>query len=304
MNNWINIPNVPRDERIGSAFNHLFQVINQTENVQSDDLIWNFGGTTFFHPFFLAPLIIYKQRSEKSIKCQGVPAYIDSYFDLVHFHEPLLIDENMDLENMLSSYVHRSYIPVCRFDLCKSNVDALQTVLQRVIERQCNADSKITTPLSYFLGELICNMNQHSHGKYGYIFSQYLNKRENSIDIILADDGITVYGSYARTGKYLDKIGNNDAEALRLANEGYSTKDLPESENRGFGISTSKNMLVDGLKGSFFMLSGNAFHRYDVGSGSTFISLPSNIYWHGTIILMRIPVNVPTGFNYLKYVVR
>ena len=155
---------------------------------------------------------------------------------------------------------------------------------------------------SYFLGELICNMNQHSQGRYGYIFSQYI-KKEASIDVILADDGITVYGSYVRTGKYLDRIGNNDAEALKLANEGYSTKDLPESENRGFGISTSKEMLVDGLKGSFFMLSGGAFHWHDL-NGSAFIKLPDSIYWNGTIILMRIPVNVPTGFNYLKYVAR
>ena len=165
----------------------------------------------------------------------------------------------MDLGDILSPYIDRSYIPVCKFSLCNSNVDALQSVLQKVIEKQSRADSKITTPLSYFLGELICNMLQHSYGQYGYIFSQYLNKRENSIDLILADDGITIYGSYVNSGRYVDLIGDNEAEALKLANEGYSTKDLPETENRGFGISTSKSMLVNGLGGSFFMLSGELF---------------------------------------------
>lgn len=32
MTNTINIPNVDRDERIGSAFNYLFQVIHATDN--------------------------------------------------------------------------------------------------------------------------------------------------------------------------------------------------------------------------------------------------------------------------------
>lgn len=302
MTTVINIPNVSRDERIGSAFNHLFQVINFTEECKEECLVWDFSKALFFHPFFLAPLVIYRQRSGKEIECVNIPSYLKGYFDLVCFNKPLLINEDMDLRRILSPYIQRSYLPVCQFDLCRSNVDALQTILQKAIEKQSHADAKITTPLSYFLGELICNMNQHSQGRYGYIFSQYI-KKEASIDVILADDGITVYGSYVRTGKYLDRIGNNDAEALKLANEGYSTKDLPESENRGFGISTSKEMLVDGLKGSFFMLSGGAFHRHDL-NGSAFIKLPDSIYWNGTIILMRIPVNVPTGFNYLKYVAR
>lgn len=84
-------------------------------------------------------------------------------------------------------------------------------------------------------------------------------------------------------------------------NEGYSTKDLPDTENRGFGISTSKSMLVDGLKGAFFMLSGGAFHRHD-SNVNVFIKLPETINWNGTIILMRIPVTVPANFNYLKYI--
>lgn len=259
MNSYVNIPNVSRDEKIGSAFNHLFQVINKTESSESNNLIWDFNSTSFFHPFFLAPLVIYKQRSEKSIECRNISSYIKSYFDLIHFDDPLLISEEMDLGDILSPYIDRSYIPVCKFSLCNSNVDALQSVLQKVIEKQSRADSKITTPLSYFLGELICNMLQHSYGQYGYIFSQYLNKRENSIDLILADDGITIYGSYVNSGRYVDLIGDNEAEALKLANEGYSTKDLPETENRGFGISTSKSMLVNGLGGSFFMLSGELF---------------------------------------------
>lgn len=162
-------------------------------------------------------------------------------------------------------------MPVCKFDLCKNNIDGLQTILQKIIRRQSGANHRIMTPLSYLLGELIDNMNEHSYGNYGYIFSQYL-KKEGCIDLVLADDGITIFGSYVKAQKYLDEINGNEAKALTLANEGRSTKNLPNAENRGYGISSSKKMLVDGLGGSFFMLSGGAFHRHYC-NGSEFIKL-------------------------------
>ena len=300
----IDIPNVDRDERIGSAFNHLFSVIHQTENNEERVVNWNLKNNSFFHPFFLAPLAIYKQRCDKNVQCVNGLSYINRYFDVIHFDSPLQIDRSVNMREALIPYENRSYIPLCRFGLHGSNVDELQTVLQQVIERQCNAERAVRIPLSYLLSELICNISQHSFGGCGYVFSQYLKrKEERTINLVIADDGITVYGSYIRTKKYLEEIGGDEVEALKFANEGFSTKDLPDAENRGYGISTSKNMLVDGLKGSFFMLSGAAFHRHDA-NGSVYVKLPHTIYWHGTIVLMRIPLQVPERFDYLKYVGR
>ena len=299
MDNVVILPKVDRDERIGSVFNHLFRVIYDTENY-SGDVIWDFGHTTFFHPFFIAPLVIYSQKCGRTIKYINRPGHMVQYMETICFDNPLLIKDGMDLKRILNPYETKTYIPVCKFGVGSSNIDALQSVLQGVIERQCNAGRRITTPLSYFLSELVCNISQHSCCEYGYIFSQYLRK-ENCINLVIADDGITVFGSYANTKRYLDRIGYNEAEALKLANEGYSTKDLPGAENRGFGISTTKNMLVDGLKGSFFMLSGSAFHRHD-NSDNVFVNLPKSIHWTGTIILMKIPVSVPKDFDYIRYV--
>lgn len=78
-----------------------------------------------------------------------------------------------------------------------------------------------------------------SQGKHGYIFSQYL-KKEDCIDLVLADDGITVLGSYVKAQKFLDEINGNDAEALRLANEGKSTK---KSLSSFFPISSSSKLI-------------------------------------------------------------
>lgn len=300
MNSIIEIPCVDRDERIGSAFNHLFSVINQTENCTEDKVKWDFKKSSFSHPFFLAPLALYKKKCDKEIVCINIPKHINDYYKLIYFDEMLLLNNDTNIEEVLSFYKDKTYIPICCFNICSSNVDALQSIIQDIIERQSKADIKIKTPLSYFLGELICNIEQHSKSPVGYIFSQYLHS-EKCIDICIADSGITVYGSYVEKNMYLDEIGDDEAIALKKANEGYSTKGLPSAENRGYGIISSKNMLVDGLKGSFFMLSGGAFHRHE-NNKSVFIKLPKDISWSGTIILMRIPVNVDKDFDYKKYI--
>lgn len=120
-----------------------------------------------------------------------------------------------------------------------------------------------------------------------YLFSQYLS-REGCINVVIADNGMTVYGSYVKTGRHMDEISTNEAEALKMANHGVSTKNRPDAENRGYGISTSKNMLVKGMGGAFFMLPGGAFHRSDSGEDNIYINLPPDITWRGTVVLLRI----------------
>ena len=92
----------------------------------------------------------------------------------------------------------------------------------------------------------------------------------------------------------------NDLEAIQAANRGISTKNLPDAENRGYGIITSKNMLIEGLKGSFIMMSGNALHIYN-SKDRRFIGMPHDIRWKGTIIALRIPY-VNKEFQYINYI--
>ena len=292
----VDIPNVKREERIGSAFNDLFEIISMTGKHQEEGVEWNMEGVRFLHPFFLAPLAIYRQSSERMIESVNMTPRMESYFETVHFEEPLTIGEATE---ELEAYERRSYLPICRFDLHNYDEDGIQGPLQRLILKQSKASERLTTPLAFVLGELICNMTQHSRGKYGYVYSQYL-RREGCINLVLADDGITVLGSYVRSRKYLEEIDGNDATALRLACEGKSSKDRPLAESRGYGLSSSKRMLVEGFHGSFFMLSGGAFHRHN-DTGSVYINLPESVYWEGTIILMKIPTEIPHDFDFYRY---
>lgn len=209
----IHIPNVREDERIGSSFNHLIRVVEETNHAQSK-VIWDFKDVHFLHPFFLAPLAIFKCQSEKEIRCE--------------------------------------------------------------------------------------NIYEHSESPNGYLFSQFL-EHEGCIDLCIADTGITIFRSYEKAGLFQAEIGQDESEALRMANEGRSTKNRPGAESRGYGISTSKRMLVEGLGGSFFMISGGAFHRYEKNSLNYYAEVKDFFHWNGTLILLRIPINTPDNFNYINY---
>ena len=157
----------------------------------------------------------------------------------------------------------------------------------------------LNMPLTYLLDELICNIQQHAQTDKGYAYLMY-NKAARAIEIVIADFGITIYGSYVAAQKHLDKLGDSDAEALNLAQNGYSVKNLPDTENRGYGISSNMKMVVDGLHGEFAVLSGNAL-MLQAANNRKILALPSEIDFKGTMIMVRIPAEVPNGFNLYDY---
>jgi len=86
-----------------------------------------------------------------------------------------------------------------------------------------------------------------------------------------------------------------DVHALEQAINGKSTKQI--TETRGYGIDTSRRMLVDGLKGKYFLLSGTAMYIY-TNDFEQIVPLVRNVEWSGTMLALRIPQTVPVGFNY------
>lgn len=291
--NIIKILDVKAETQIGSVFNDLFKIIYQTEQYAKNVVRWNFSGVGFLHPFFLLPLSLYRQTKKNvEIEC------INDYLRLISFEKPFYIKENINLDNYLSYYTDKSYIPICKFDINQPHIAQMQTIIQNIIEKQCNLSKQLSAPLSYMIGELIANIKEHSKSDYGFIFSQYL-ARERCLNICISDDGITLLGSYQRKEKFAKLVGNSPAKAIKLANEGISTKG--ENDERGFGISTTRNMLVQGLEGSFFMMSGNAFFRSIKNRSDEVKELPKELYWNGTIVLLKIPLEVPKDFCLYDY---
>lgn len=251
----VKIPNVAEEMRIGFSFYHMIKVISETE--AADDVKWDFSQVSFLHPFFLAPLAIYRNTSGKSIECVNMSLQLQSYLNCIYFDRMLQFGNETKeaVECVLHGYDGKKYLPLCSFAMTDSNKDIFGTVLKNVLMKQVDLGMRGNSSLSYLISELLDNVYEHSHSPNGYIFSQFLEK-DGTINLCIADSGITIPGSFKQAGLYQNEIDGNEAEALKLANEGYSTKNRPDAENRGFGISTTKSMLVSGMRGAFFHAIG------------------------------------------------
>ncbi|MBR2770634.1 MAG: hypothetical protein IKH44_03555 [Bacteroidales bacterium] len=145
------IPNVQEDERIGSSFNHLIRVVEETSLAQSK-VVWDFKEVHFLHPFFLAPLAIYKQQSAKEISCESISLPMQSYLNNIYF-DRMLHFENATKETaemVMEQYATKSYIPLCSFSMTDANKDTFGSIVRNIIIRQAKVDTRISTPLFSF----------------------------------------------------------------------------------------------------------------------------------------------------------
>ena len=183
------------------------------------------------------------------------------------------------------------------FELKDDNIDVWQS-LSDFLDKTGGSDMK--QPIMFFVDEMICNIQQHSKADKGLLYYWYSTDND-AIDICIADNGISILGSYVEHQLYLDIVGDSDAQAVALAKEGYSTKNLPDAENRGYGISSNINMIVNGLKGSMYMLSGTALMMCQ-GDDKKILSMPVQTEWNGTLVFAEIPLKKPETFNFYNFI--
>lgn len=243
----------------------LLHIMQNTEMESNMEVIWEIDNEFISNPLLESALKVYSISS---------------------FHK---IDTSQLSDNLVK-----------KFALLNNDADNVVTQIELELISQDQRIAKARTIISYIFDELICNMQQHSGCSDGMIHASF-NDALDTIDICIADTGVTIYGSYVKASRYLDLIGNNAAEALSLAKDGYSTKNRPDVENRGYGISTNAKMITKGLHGSFSILSGNALLLYS-DSIAKIASLPENLEWQGTCVLARIPVEIPSEFNIYNYI--
>ena len=245
----------------------------------------------------MLPLVVYLNTCGRDIEISHISGYLQS----IGFNKGLLPDRmrNSEFLAIMERYSRENYIPIVSFPATRNSddkKDAILTTVETMICRQSGLTPNVATGVKYMLGEYVDNIIQHANSERGYIFAQSFPQNEY-LDICIADNGITLLGSYKTLA---DNEIETDLEAIQAANRGISTKNLPYAENRGYGIITSKKMLVEGLGGSFIMMSGNALHLYSSDS-KKFIEMPKGIGWSGTIIALRIPY-VNKDFQYINYI--
>lgn len=198
----VRIPNATEEVRIGYSFNYLIRVIAETE--AADAVLWDFADVTFLHPFFLAPLAIYKNTSGKDIKCINISLRIQAYLNSICFDRMLFFDHEKreDVEAVMQKYTNKTYLPLCSFAMTNANKDAFGSIMKAILMKQTNIGQKGNSSLSYLISELLDNIYEHSQSPYGYLFSQY-SKKGGVINLCIADTGISIAGSFEKAGLYL-----------------------------------------------------------------------------------------------------
>jgi hypothetical protein len=151
------------------------------------------------------------------------------------------------------------------------------------------------TAIMYLIDEAINNIIHHSNDDRGYILAQVYHGN-GYMEIGITDIGRTLLQSYESSGRH--EAVTSHLLALTAALGGKSTKS--NNVDRGFGISTSKKMLTEGLNGKYFIYSGNVFNIH-TSERNDIIELPLSSFWQGVYLAMRIPLVAKPGFNLAEY---
>jgi len=160
---------------------------------------------------------------------------------------------------------------------------------------QTKINGSMRTAIMYLIDEAINNIIHHSNDDKGYILAQ-VYRANGYMEIAIADIGRTLLQSYESSGRH----GNVNSHLLALTSalNGKSTKS--NNVDRGFGISTSKKMLTEGLNEKYFIYSGNVFNIH-TSERNDIITLPLSTFWQEVYVSMRIPLVAKPGFNPADY---
>lgn len=215
-------------------------------------------------------------------------------------HTPDIDTSQMPLSSfnvLLSENHEKCRMPVVEFPTTNKDTDiknSITSAIEDFIITESRIDTNLVPALKYIVDENIDNITEHADTAAGYVCATW---DDNAVTICIADAGKTIYGSYV-DGNF-EQI-SSDQSALQAAISGVSTKNRPGAENRGYGISTSADMIVRGLESTLVILSGRGllFHN---GNRSDFTELPEAVFMPGTLVSFTIPTH-KEGFNLYDYI--
>lgn len=286
-----------KDDRLIDGLTPVVRIMSQIECSEEPDVTVDFLNTHFISPVFALSLIVYLTRSGKQVSFRNVSDYLDR----IGLRNGGIKPDQMRHTEFLAAlekYASKTYIPIIDFAAGRNSdaKEVVSSIVENMIIRQLSIQPNVANGLKYMIDETLDNITEHSESDRGYIFAQAYPTK-GFLDVCIADRGVGLLGSYE---KLRDNEIESDMEAIKAANRGLSSKNLPDAENRGFGIKTSKQMLIQGLGGQYLMISGSSLyiksHLLD-----SFYAMPSGLRWKGTIVALRIPYHSDT-FNYINYI--
>lgn len=283
-----------QDDELSRGLLPMLKLMPKIENCKDEVAELVFEGREFFTPLFVLSFIVFCSKCGKKIRLCNLPGYLQTIkFQDLGLHPDQL--RTSEFIAMMQKYLNKTYIPIINFPSKSDSRDSIISTVEQMIINQSSIPNNISQALRYIIAESLDNIADHSESQRGYVLAQ-VYKQKGYLDLCIADSGITLLGSY-------QKLKNNgitsDIEAMQAAQKRISSKNVNGTDSRGFGIYTSRRMLVDGMGGQYLMISGNAV--YMLGKGyDDYYSFPSGIRWGGTIIAFRFPLSKP-DFNYANF---
>ncbi len=286
-----------KDDRLIDGLTPVVHMMSQIEGAEEQEVTVDFSDTRFISPVFALSLIVYLSRCGKQVSFRNAPDYIE----LIGLCKGGIKPDQMrhtEFLAQLEKYASKTYIPIIDFAAGRNSdaKEAVSSIVENMIIHQLSIQSNVANGFKYMIDETLDNITEHSDSDRGYIFAQAYPTK-GFLDVCIADRGVSLLGSYE---KLPDNEILSDMEAIKAANRGLSSKNLPDAENRGFGIRTSKQMLIQGLGGQYLMISGSSLY-IKTRNLDSFYSMPNCLRWNGTIVALRIPYH-STTFNYINYI--
>lgn len=277
----------------------ILEPINIAENTVKEVQI-DISEIVFVHPLLILPLSVLSDwLLKKGIRVNFSNGKCQDYLEIIRFPNGF---NPYEIENWLDELAkfEKSYLPICKIPSyhCKENTlvrDRLISNLNSILFRKLNILGNLRDSIAYLVSEMIDNITDHAMTDYGWIMFQNYPQM-GYLDICIADNGIGILDSYKRSG--ITQISNHNV-AIEKALNGLSTKKL--EGNRGYGIVTSRKLLVDGLNGKFFIYSGNAAY-FKSRQNESILKFKGYQSWNGTLIALRIPKNIKEKFNLYDYI--
>lgn len=288
--------NIQNQDNVFECLSSVFDIVQAVKGAENRTIMLDFSSIHTQSPVLTLPLSILLSGASDELTY-----VLSDELKNAHLGSEIIADEMRlsAFKAQMQAYSQTDFLPIIAFPATKEKEDekdSIQSVVENILIQQIASAGNISLGLRYIIGECIDNITQHAKSKYGYIAAQ-TNKEKQYLDICIADKGITLLGSYKENN---DTDIVSDMEALKAANRGISTKNLPNAENRGYGLITSKKMLTNGLGGLFIMISGSAI-LIKSETFNEYAELPEGLSCKGTIVICRMPFD-NKDFNYINYI--
>lgn len=307
----MNVISLPErfSDNFGEPISQLFRLMERLERSlpKGQQVLLDYHTARFTHPFYTLAIPLLIRQHEQRGFVLGVSEGFD-HVPVAEYMECLAFPGGVcpeainggDYKSYFERFRAKTYLPIVNFPASQDTTtdrvrDDFLSCLNHIIAVQGNLNPTLRSAVMYLLDEAISNVIHHAHDDRGFLLAQFFPSK-GYMDVCIGDTGRTLLGSYQNSDRHREI--SNDREAMAAALVGKSTKS--GNVDRGFGISTSKRMLTQGLNGKYFLFSGNACNIHTV-ERNEIVDLPASVHWQGVYLAMRIPMVAPGSFNYLDY---